>query len=469
MHRRLLDSPWTYFLGAGLLVLVAIASQFELRLPARDVEPVEAITRLRDRDDLNVVFILVDTLRADRIGVYGYARPTTPGIDELARAGVVFQRVVAQSSWTKTSMASLWTGSNPVNHGVLRYQHALPEQARLPAEIFKEAGYRTAGIFRNGWVAPNFGFGQGFDVYVRPYAGSERRKMLRQHPGAIKLRGTDEDLVTSAVEFLDSFGDQRFLLYLHFMDVHQYVFDEAAAVFGTSYSDAYDQSINWTDRVVAFLVQNLEDRKLLDKTLLVLASDHGEEFREHGSEGHARTLHREVIYVPLIFVFPFRLEPGLLIDRVVSNVDVWPTILDLVGLPPLQGADGVSLVPLMLAAGGAAPAPDGGPRAIFSQLDRRWGRPNEEPDPMVALTEGDLRLVMRLAEPSSASLYDLSSDPQELRDVAAERREALTPMRDAASAYLADGRSPWGAPPAEVELDAMRLDQLRALGYVIRQ
>src|SRR5262245_18253366 len=325
MLRRLLNSPWTYFAGAGLLVLVAIASQFELRLPTRDVEPVEAIASLRDRDDLNVVFILVDTLRADRVGVYGYGRPTTPGIDELARGGVVFQRVVAQSSWTKTSMASLWTGSYPVNHGVLRYQHALPEQALLPAEIFKQAGYRTAGIWRNGWVSPNFGFGQGFDVYVRPNAGIERRKILRQHPGALRLRGTDEDLVTSAVEFLDSFGEERFLLYLHFMDVHQYVFDEAAAVFGTSYSVAYDQSINWTDRVVAFLVQSLEDRKLLDKTLLVLASDHGEEFREHGSEGHARTLYREVVYVPLVFVFPFRLEPGLRIDRVVSNIDVWPT------------------------------------------------------------------------------------------------------------------------------------------------
>ncbi len=469
MLRRLLDSPWTYFAGAGLLVLVAIASQFELRLPARDVEQVEAITSLRDRDDLNVVFILVDTLRADRVGIYGYGRPTTPRIDELARGGVIFQRVVAQSSWTKTSMASLWTGSNPVNHGVLRYQHALPEEALLPAEIFKGAGYRTAGIWRNGWVSPNFGFGQGFDVYVRPNAGTERRKILRQHPGALKLRGTDEDLVTSAVEFLDSFGEERFLLYLHFMDVHQYVFDEAAAIFGTSYSDAYDQSIHWTDRVVAFLVQSLEERKLLDKTLLVLASDHGEEFREHGSEGHARTLHREVIYVPLIFVFPFRLEPGLVIDRAVSNVDVWPTILDLVGLPPLQGADGVSLVPQMLAAGGAAPAPDGGPRAIFSQLDRRWGRPDEGPDPMVAITEGDLRLVMRVAEPSSASLYDLSSDPQELRDLAAQRGDALAPLRDAASAYLADGRIPWGVPPTEVELDAMRLDQLRALGYVIKQ
>jgi len=466
MFRRLVESPWTYFVGAGVLLLVAIASQFELRLPTRDVEPAEAIASLRDRDDLNVVFILVDTLRADRLGVYGYGRPTTPTIDELARSGAVFERVVAQSSWTKTSMASLWTGSNPVTHGVLRYNHALPEEATLPAELFKEAGYRTAGIWRNGWISPNFGFGQGFDVYVRPMAGRERRKILRQRPGTHKLRGTDEDLITSAVEFLDNFGDQRFFLYLHFMDVHQYVFDEAAAKFGTSYSDAYDQSINWTDRIVQYLIDDLEERKVLDRTLIVLASDHGEEFREHGSEGHARTLHREVVYVPLIFVFPFRLDPGLRIDRVVSNVDVWPTILDLAGLPSLPGADGVSLVPLMLAAGGAAPPlPEKG--TAFSYLDRQWARPNEEPDPLIALTEGDLRLVMRVADPTGARLYDLAGDPQEQSDAAAENPEALDALRERASGYLS-GSSPWGAPPEEVELDAMRLDQLRALGYVIK-
>lgn len=467
MLRRILQSPWTYFAGAGVLLLAAVASQFEIQLPTRGAEGIEALSTLRERDDLNVVFILVDTLRADRLGIYGYGRPTSPSIDELARSGVVFEKVVAQSSWTKTSMASIWTGTNPASHGILRYNQAIPERALLPAEIFRQAGFRTAGIFRNGWVSPNFGFGQGFETYVRPVAGRERKKILRAHPGTHKLRGTDEDLAQSAVEFLDSFGDERFFLYLHFMDVHQYVFDEAASVFGTSYSDAYDQSINWTDRVVDHLVGQLEDRDLLDRTLLVIASDHGEEFREHGSEGHARTLHREVVYVPLILVLPFRLDPGVVVDRVVSNVDVWPTILDLVGLPPLPNADGVSLVPYILAAAGQGPAPDGR-RTLFSQLDRRWGRPNEGADPFVAVTEENLRLMMRLEEPDSARLYDLAVDPLEARDLAAERPEVAAPLREAVSAYTGRAKSPWGVEPDEVELDAMRLDQLRALGYVIQ-
>ena len=166
-------------------------------------------------------------------------------------------------------------------------------------------------------------------------------------------------------------------------------------------------------------------------------------------------------------MLPFRLEPGLVVDRVVSNVDVWPTILDLVGLPPLQGADGVSLVPNILAAAGRAPAPDGA-RMLFSQIDRRWGRPSEEPDPFVAITEDALRLMMRVEDPGAARLYDLAVDPLEAQNVAAERPEAVAPLREAASAYAAGGKSPWGVDPDEVELDAMRLDQLRALGYVIQ-
>jgi hypothetical protein len=122
----------------------------------------------------------------------------------------------------------------------------------------------------------------------------------------------------------------------------------------------------------------------------------------------------------------------------------------------------------MLAAGGEVPAPEETTRTAFSYLDRRWARPNESPDPMVALTEGDLRLLMRAADPAAASLYDLSRDPQEQEDAAAEQPDAMASLREQASGFLSSGRSPWGEPPDEVELDAMRLDQLRALGYVIK-
>jgi hypothetical protein len=185
------------------------------RGPSRPKAGAEEISTLRERKDLNLIFLVVDTLRADRLGAYGYARPTSPEIDALASTGILFRHVYAQSSWTKTSMASLWTGTYPARNGVLRYDHAIPDEALLPAEILRNAGFRTAGIWRNGWVAPNFGFYQGFDFYLNPKPGRTRAQLQRSHPAPESLSGTDEDVADSAVAFLDSYGRERFFLYLH--------------------------------------------------------------------------------------------------------------------------------------------------------------------------------------------------------------------------------------------------------------
>jgi len=475
MLRRWLDSPWPYFVGAGILLLLAIASQFEVQLPSRSQGSVEDIATLRDRDDTNVVFVLIDTLRSDRLGSYGYERPTSPTLDQLAKYGIRFQHVFAQSTWTKSSMASLWTSTLPANHGVLRFNQALPDEATLPAEVFREAGFRTAGIWRNGWVAPNFGFGQGFEVYLRPKAGRDRAQIQRASPSSHPLLGTDEDLVNSATAFLDNFGRERFFLYLHFMDAHQYLYDESSAQFGTSYSDAYDQAILWTDRLVGALIEKLEALDLMDKTVIVISSDHGEAFREHGSEGHAKNLYREVAQVPFIISLPFLLEPGIAVEESVANVDVWPTLLDLVGLPPLPGADGVSVLPLAMAAGGLG----GGEgteafenRTIFGQLDRFWGNPKMPSYPIISVTEGDWRLVLHVNNPKGLELFDRVSDPgdtKNLLDDGAGAQEQAGRLQAKVDAYLANAKSPWGVAPGEVELDEMKLEQLRALGYVIQK
>jgi arylsulfatase A-like enzyme len=121
---------------------------------------------MAEREDLNVLFLVIDTLRADRLGMYGYSRDTSPKFDRWASTGVRFDRHLAQSSWTKASMASLWTSLYPMRTGVTRYDDVLAEEAVMAAERFSDAGFRTIGIYRNGWVAPTFGFDQGFDVYT---------------------------------------------------------------------------------------------------------------------------------------------------------------------------------------------------------------------------------------------------------------------------------------------------------------
>ena len=465
MPHRLVESPSAYFAAAAILLLIIAALQFDLRIPSRPRGTARDLALLQTRGDLNIVFILVDTLRADRMSLYGYERRTTPIIDELANHGIVFERVIAQSSWTKTSMASLWTGTYPAAHGVLRFDHALPSEALMPAEIFKAAGYRTVGIWRNGWVAPNFGFGQGFDVYYTPKAGADAR-LQRHSPGAASIGGNDEDVLLAARDFLETLGQEKFFLYLHLMDLHQYVFDDDADNFGPTYADAYDKSVDWTDRVIGALVDALDAVDVLPRTLIAIASDHGEAFLEHGREGHAYDLYREVVEVPFVIIPPLILDRGVRVEQTVANVDVWPTLLDFVGLPALPGADGRSMLPLVLAAGGAssARAPRDLVRPVVSHLDQHWGGRAEARE-WVSLTGADWRVIVRADRPDSAEFYDWSRDPREATNRAAEDPPQLQPMLERIERYRRDSRPPWGVESPTIELDELRLNQLRALGY----
>lgn len=432
----------------------------EASFDTRPVGTLEDVAGLADRDDLNVIFILIDTLRSDRLGSYGYERATSPALDYFAATGLRFAEHRAQSSWTKASMASLWTGLHPQRTDVLTYRDTVAPAATLPAEIFQAAGYKTVGIWRNGWVAPNFGFGQGFDYYMTPNARLAPSAM-RSKPIAGRIEGTDIDLIYTGIEFLRANRDQKFFLYMHMMDVHQYISTEETAVFGSTYSDAYDNAVLWTDTQIGEFLAELFRLDLQDRTLIVIASDHGEAFGEHGTEGHARDLHAEVVMTPFILSFPFKLQPGLVVPQLTENVDIWPTVLELVGLGPLPEADGKSRTGWLIGDRRADAVP-----SSISHLDLSWGQPNLDPNPIVGMREGPYRLIHHVNDPSKDVLYDLSTDAGENTNIALARGDTLAKLRDRAKLYL-EGSSPWEGGAPEVELDQLQLRQLRALGYSI--
>ncbi len=463
MSTRLLARRWLIPIAATVLVVGAVALQVDIRTNPRPVGGPEEIATLAARDDLNLLFILIDTLRADRLSAYGYDRETSPNIDALAATGVRFAEHLSQSSWTKCSMASLWTGSYPARTGVTRAPQALSEDARMPAEILSDAGFRTFAIWRNGWIRPAFGFAQGFEVYHSPRASPVPGSVRRERPSA-SIVGTDQDTIHSAIEFLRSHASERWFLYLHLMDVHQYVYDKDSALFGTTYSDIYDNSIRWVDRVLGSLIQQLDARGLRGNTLIVLAADHGEAFGEHGREGHARDVYGEVTTTPLIVSFPFRLEPGVVVETPTENVDLWPTVLDLLGLPSLEDADGRSRRPEILAAVRGAPLPaHEAPR--FAHIDQSWGRDGRKPRPMVSVSEGRFRLIRREGA-DIPELYDREVDPSEQIDLAPDAPEVLAHMTQLAEDYLAQPPAAWSA-DIDVEIDPAELEQLRALGYQV--
>ena len=449
-------------MGCTLLVLTMLAcgqgsdGDFDTRKPGT----LEDVAKLSDRDDLNVVFVLIDTLRSDHMGSYGYERDTSPVMDYFAATGIRFDDHMAQSTWTKASMASLWTGLYPQRTDVLTYRDTVAPDATLPAEIFRAAGFKTAGIWRNGWVAPNFGFAQGFDYYVTPNARLAPSAM-RVKPIAGRIEGTDIDSIYTAIELLRANRDQRFFLYVHMMDVHQYISTEETAIFGTTYTDAYDNAIHWTDQQIGELMSELFRLGLQDRTLVAFASDHGEAFGEHGSEGHARDLYTEVVRTPFILSFPFKLAPGLVVPELTENVDVWPTILELVGLEPLPEADGKSRASWLIGDRTAAADP-----ASFSHLDLSWGQPKLEPNPVVSVRAGPYRLIHRVNDPDNDELYDTQNDARETSNLASDLPEPLAKLRERAKLYL-QARTPWEGGAPEIEMDQLQLRQLRALGYSI--
>jgi arylsulfatase A-like enzyme len=468
MAKNILDQRWPWLLAASLIVVAYLSTQLEpAPEPGADPRPagdVEDIMALRDRDDLNILFILIDTLRSDRLSAYGYARQTSPALDQLAATGLLFRRHLSQSSWTKASMASMWTGLYPARTGVTRFDQVLPEDATMPAEVLREAGFRTVGIYRNGWVAPTFGFEQGFDVYTRPAPRPTSRAALVKNP-TTHGRGSDEDVVSGGLEFLRIHGHERWFLYLHLMDLHEYTYDESSALFGSDYSGIYDNSIRWTDATLALLMSHLADQGYLENTLIVVTSDHGEAFRERGLEGHGRWVYKETTEVPFIVAFPFQLESGVVVNSRTRNVDIWPTVLDLVGLSLPGDLDGQSRLPEILAAarGEAAPAKD--PIAL-AHLDQAWGQPTKEPQPTVSVVDGSLRYVRgdnrgRALE----ELFDASRDRAELEDISREDPETVARLRKIADEYL-ESKPPWGDAPTR-EIGELELNQLRALGYAL--
>ncbi len=468
---RVLRSPWLWMASAAILaaytLLAPRLAQLQTSGDRRPLGTAADIAALAERDDVNVLFIVIDTLRADRLGSYGYERDTSPLLDILAHRGVRFDRHLAQSSWTKCSMASLWTGLYPNRTGVTRFDEVVPAAARLPAEILSDHGFRTAGIFRNGWVRGYFGFRQGFEVYARPFPEPVSVNIRAENP-TITGGGSDHDATAAASEFLRLHGHERWFLYMHLMDVHEYLYSEETAVFGTSYSDVYDNSILWVNSVLNPFFEELAREGHLEDTLIVITSDHGEAFGERGFEGHARHVYKESTEIPLILSFPFRLEEPVVVRQRTAGIDVWPTIFDLLGLPNFEQSDGRSLVPEILAAARKErSASDPAETPAYAYLDQNWGRQDTKEKTTLAVVQGSLRYVVYRDENGARigeHLYDSAADPTERVDHRREEPEMLEQMRQLAENYATDATPAFEAAPP-LELEEMQLKQLRALGY----
>ena len=439
----------------------------------------------------NVLIVLIDALRADRLGSYGYHRATSPNLDQLARDGWRFTTAISQAAWTKPSVASLITGLYPrqtsVNsaawakqgrEGAVLVETLTAEHLTL-AEQLASSGYETAAFGHNHHLLTELGFSQGYLTYdwKQPAIGGPLRNVLRR----LRTRDDVEWIHDHFINWVDANEGRKFFAYLHHLDVHWPYRSPApfAGMFMTTpppedfnrqrfmsstmdrlrqdpratlnpetlraMSDAYDEGIRHVDDGLGKLFDALVRRGLYDDTLIIITADHGEEFMDHGQIGHGETLYDEMIRVPLIVKFPC---PGphcgpRTVTSQVELVDIFPTVMRAVGMEPPGHLVGRNL---------SDPAAES--RVAYSERAHN-----------IALRTPEWKWIYDERD-DSGELYNLAQDPGEANDLSA-REPAVRELLSSRVLDFAATRQRSDAADANViEADEKMLENLKALGYV---
>ena len=447
----------------------------------------------------NIIFILVDTLRADRLGCYGHPGGLTPFMDELAAEGVLFEHVIAPSSWTLPSVASLFTAFYPSVHGVTATEEQivrmnrgnfpavvlLDERFVTLAERLEDAGYQAAAFVSNPLVQANFGFGQGFDHYDASFG---------------KLTARGDSVSAAALRWLkERKSSKPFFLYLHYMDVHKPYYARAEYLkpllekverrpdkrrltaletrrhgsylrsrgsvtkdlhqrlsrYADYWQARYEGGVQEVDAQLRALRDSLVQLGVWNDAYVLLTSDHGEALGEHAYWEHGWSMTHAELHVPLILRWPGHSPPGRRVFDVVRLIDVVPTIVAQLQLRALDGIQGTSLVELLRVSETASP------RLAYAERVYRAKSPKQR-----ALYAGDWKLLVNLSA-SKFELYRYREDPRESQNLADRFPQKLRELRERYEELTrANQHLSSGLPRRSTPLSQETLRRLRSLGYI---
>jgi arylsulfatase A-like enzyme len=367
----------------------------------------------------NVLLVSIDTLRADHVGFYGYDRPTSPRLDSFAETATVFDRAQASASWTLPGMATIFTSTYTSTHGCWDYGGRLDDSFTTLTEVLTANGYDTACVVSHLYCTTRYGLQQGFVHFDDSFALPDIDPELATTSHLISDKGV------RFIEQKHASPDERpWFLWLHYFDPHdEYMFQEGfsekLATPGDrtprqTIVDLYDGEIAYTDHHVGRVLDALNESRFGEDTIVVLVTDHGEEFQDHGGDKHGHTLFSELVRVP----FAIR-APGLAPSRVtdlVRTIDLMPTVLDLAGLPVPHLAVGTSLVDSMK----GAPV---GPLTAFSELRLNGDHRLE------SISSGGYKLIYGLDD-GSIQLFDTDADPEETNDLSRELPDVVLQLSE---------------------------------------
>lgn len=488
--------------GGGLAVLLLLPLGFFLLTLPSGVVTVRRAPAPPPAKGPPVVVVLLDTLRRDHLGCYGYPKETSPNIDRLAAEGILFLDSHTGGCRTIPSLGTLFTGTSPSAHGVMSAGHEIRRDRETIAERFRSAGYRTAGFIDNPTADPRIGFGRGFELFRParfPFNAFGRKTALELL--GIRLARHDsspgpESMVPRALEWLAADRSRPPFLYLHLLDPHSpyeppredalrflpegieawhrappridpyhghvgwYMWDEIEE--GPRVTDGerqimtalYDGEIRAVDRWVGRLFAGLREIGMYDDAIILFLSDHGEEFDDHGGWFHGRSFFEEMVGMPLILRLPGGASGGARSCLSLDMVDLYPTLCGLAGIDGPEEVQGVDYADAIRRGG---PVPDA-PRSLL-----------EEPPHLYGIRRGEWKLVVRVRpEGERIRLYDLAADPEERIDFASAEEETTALLAavlageiDAARALAAGGAARAGG-----GIDPETRRQLKALGYV---
>jgi len=430
-----------------------------------------------------VVLIVVDTLRADHVGAWGSTSSRTPSLDGVAARGVVFENAVAPSSWTRSTIASLFASRHPSSIGVLGREDAITPEVVTLAESLSAEGFETFGVNTNRNAGRVFGFAQGFDRFEVP-------DLKAGYPGDYEIH-VAEGVTRKALRVLDDrSGGRPFFLYMLYVDPHDpYLphpelngpqppgrFDgsrrQLAQLDSTPIEEVteadrarirhlYAGEVEYCDLWIGEFLRGLEERGLRDDVLLIVTADHGEGLWDHGFRAHGRDLYQEMLHVPLIVDFPGAHDGDapFRVATPVTLLDIAPTVLAAFGIAPPAEYQGLDLAPL--ARGERRPRRHD---YVYSELDLD-GRSLD------ALRHEDRKLIRKRwppDDPRELELYDLATDPHERHDLAASRSDVLARLARTLEGISAEAtRDPTRSERVSLAaLDDETVENLRALGYL---
>lgn len=382
----------------------------------------------------NVIFILIDALRADHLSSYGYPRETSPYIDSIAREGVLFSNAISSAPWTTPSVMSIFTSVYPSVHGVVRVAlelGVLSDDFTTLAERLLKNDYETAGIISNPWLDKNWKLNQGFKTYEM-VDWNDARKVTSKALSWLDKRPANPFFLS----WLYSKSSIPFFLYLHYMDVHapydsipspynelflenkdiisnrKLTEEEIKKIPGywglrdikktdlNFYITRYDQEIRFVDAEIKKLMDNFDRLGLLNNTIIVITSDHGVEFLEHGGWDMGKNLHDENLHIPLIIKLPSKLPHTHIIDNQVRSIDIMPTLLGILDIPAPNNINGENLTPLIYQKGQL-------------NLDAFSEAMDSDPFNYIKSLRTERFKMIYDTNTKNAWLYDLETDPKE--------------------------------------------------------